>query len=906
MKLDDLSRKGVPARIIERWRQRQGEQLLPVQSRAVRKGLIGPGEQESEGAMNRPVNMIISAPTSSGKSFCAEIAAAKALANRQRVVLLFPLKALAEQTYARFKETYTPLGIRCLIVTGDHPDNDRPFASGDYDIAICIYEKFDLLLTRSLDLLKTIGLVVVDEIQTIGEPDRGALLERLLTKLNASIYHPALLALSAVIGDNSASAGKLAEWLNADLVEEHCRPVELYRGVAAEGTYKYRGYNSGNDSFEPFPFTGGYDNRFERFIDHVKTEPGQSLVFLKSRLETVDCAVRLASAVNYPSATNAIDALENEEQSFLIRSLRQALSRGVAFHNADLSSEQRHIVEQAFVNKEITVLFSTTTLAMGVNLNASTVYLETVKYTSGRYTDKPTLVPVSRAEFDNMTGRAGRFHAGNGNPAGRAIILANSEFDRDILWEQYINSEPAEQLRSSFTSLPLEDWLLDMISAGLLKEKSYEGFVTLLGKSFYGAVENGRVDPGQYQTALTQLFELGLVRLDSNDMLLVTPIGETAAATGLSVKTVGRYLDLLRANRPESAVGWLALVLSDPDIGLPSSLLNRWEYRSHLPLKMLAQCEYIHAAETKPLLGDNFSHQPLPFSSALALKALLLIEQWRQLLPVRQLEERFRIHLGQVTHIAESVAYRLGALGALLSAVERETPAVRQLNNLAFSVRYGLPADVKDLHRAFGDILNRSDFDRLRQAGIKSPGELVSQAEESWHTLLSSKDKILKIKEKIAKLKEEVHMEPRAHSSQGNVGQIHPAIFLEPEMIEIDGTYERERYLVKINGFPVRLTGKSFKYFTKLAWSRLRGESGWIYKEDIERGFNQARYLYRMKGEIAQGLNADWPIFENNRLGYYRLNADPSKIKINIDNLKDHPDYELRELVATGGHGPVN
>ena len=149
-------------------------------------------------------------------------------------------------------------------------------------------------------------------------------------------------------------------------------------------------------------------------------------------------------------------------------------------------------------------------------------------------------------------------------------------------------------------------------------------------------------------------------------------------------------------------------------------------------------------------------------------------------------------------------------------------------------------------------------------------------------------------------------MEPRAHSSQGSVGQVHPAIFLEPETIEIDGTYERERYLVKINGFPVRLTGKSFKYFTKLAWSRLRGESGWIYKEDIERGFNQARYLYRMKGEIAQGLNADWPIFENNRLGYYRLNADPSKIKINIDNLKDHPDYELRELVTTGQHGPVN
>lgn len=135
-------------------------------------------------------------------------------------------------------------------------------------------------------------------------------------------------------------------------------------------------------------------------------------------------------------------------------------------------------------------------------------------------------------------------------------------------------------------------------------------------------------------------------------------------------------------------------------------------------------------------------------------------------------------------------------------------------------------------------------------------------------------------------------------TSPVNQSGISPMLFVQPEMIEIDGSYEKERYLVKINGLPVRLTGKSFKYFIKLAWSRLNGESGWIYKEEIEHGFNQARYLYRMKGEINRGLNAEWPIVENNRLGYYRLNADPSKIRINIDNLKNHPDYEVRALIG--------
>ena len=86
-------------------------------------------------------------------------------------------------------------------------------------------------------------------------------------------------------------------------------------------------------------------------------------------------------------------------------------------------------------------------------------------------------------------------------------------------------------------------------------------------------------------------------------------------------------------------------------------------------------------------------------------------------------------------------------------------------------------------------------------------------------------------------------------------------------------------------------------YFTKLAWSRLNLDSGWIYKEDIETGFNQARYLYRMKNEISAGLNFAWPVIENNRLGYYRLNLSPGKIKINRENLKSHPDYEIRQLV---------
>jgi hypothetical protein len=119
---------------------------------------------------------------------------------------------------------------------------------------------------------------------------------------------------------------------------------------------------------------------------------------------------------------------------------------------------------------------------------------------------------------------------------------------------------------------------------------------------------------------------------------------------------------------------------------------------------------------------------------------------------------------------------------------------------------------------------------------------------------------------------------------------------VHPTSVELDGRYEGERYLVNIDGFPVRLTGKSFKYLAKLAYSRLANSEGWMYKDDIEVGFNQARYLYRLKQEVNRDGGCAWPIFENNRLGYYRLDLEPSKIHLNFENLRNHPDYELREI----------
>jgi len=268
----------------------------------------------------------------------------------------------------------------------------------------------------------------------------------------------------------------------------------------------------------------------------------------------------------------------------------------------------------------------------------------------------------------------------------------------------------------------------------------------------------------------------------------------------------------------------------------------------------------------------------------------LLLQQWTGLVPTRRLEERFQIHLGQIMALGETAAHLMTALAIMLEACDRESLQAAILRNHAFSLRYGLPAGFRPMYRQLGEVLNRADFSELHRVGINSLVDLVRRSPEERDEIFKNERKLKFINNRIKSFKEEVDMQLATSSNR-------PPVFTGPELVEIDGSFERERYLVRINGFPVRLTGKSFKYFTKLAWSRLNLDSGWIYKEDIETGFNQARYLYRMKNEISAGLNFAWPVIENNRLGYYRLNLSPGKIKINRENLKSHPDYEIRQLV---------
>ncbi|MCJ7816707.1 MAG: DEAD/DEAH box helicase, partial [Candidatus Aenigmarchaeota archaeon] len=159
--------------------------LNPVQDMAVKAGLF---ERR---------NMVLAAPTASGKTLVSEMASLKTiLLNHRKVVYIVPLRALASEKYEEFKKKYEPLGIRVGMSIGDYDQSDPWLAN--YDLIIVTSEKMDSLLRHGISWTDSIGLVVADEIHLLDSPNRGPTLEIVLTRLMHSTK-PEILGLSATI-----------------------------------------------------------------------------------------------------------------------------------------------------------------------------------------------------------------------------------------------------------------------------------------------------------------------------------------------------------------------------------------------------------------------------------------------------------------------------------------------------------------------------------------------------------------------------------------------------------------------------------------------------------------------------------------------------------------------------------
>ena len=857
MRIDRLATYNLPGTLIESWKKHQGNQLLPLQAEAVtRYGLL------------QGRSLLVSSPTSSGKTFYGELAAASHLTRGHKVLYLVPLKAVAEEKYQDFQNKYQKLGLKVLISTRDHPESDFDLERGNVDLAILVYEKFNQLLVNKLALLETLALIVIDELQLVFDPSRGPILERALAKLKMRSSGLQIIGLSSVLDH----ATFLAEWLGCQLLVQKHRPAELFQGVLWNGVYHYRAHNSLEEVEEKLDWVEENSSQETLFtnLEKLWQREEQALVFMKSKAQVETAALLFTERIQSQEAKLALSELSELEQTSGRDRLKQTLKGRVAFHNADLTYPERKVVERYYLSGEIKIIFCTTTLSLGVNLPAKTVFVEPLKYKNSFHNQKGVLLPLDWSEFENISGRAGRFGQ---QDSGRAILIANSVFEAERLWENYIEARSVQTAGQLF-SPGVAEVILDFAAA--LQRFSLVSLREYLEKTLTFQIKPIQLE---LEKVVAKLCENNLLVKSQLGEYQVTNLGRIVALQNLSVST-GLYLhSQIKDYSSDDDFSVIFSLLRTAEARMVYPYLDFSEKKNRVYQKLLAKVIASGAANSTEL-KELFEKPELVTAEALqSLKTSFLLTDWIRGIETLELEQKYHIRAGQIHQIAEQISW-LGSSAALVA--EFKAPALYgHLSVLSTRIRYGLTEEGIFLASLKLSGLGRSFIQTLLKAGLSDKESILAAGLENLKRHLPEK------------LAEKLFDKLNSSEGGGKTESVSPE---KETFLVIEVKPVKNKYTVSVNNHNLALTCKSFKYLVKLAYALLTKPEGWLHKEQLESGFNQSRYLHRLKKQLLPYLPAGFNLIENNRLGCYRLNLDKEKVSINWENLEKVEDEEIRSI----------
>ncbi|XP_010009219.1 PREDICTED: probable ATP-dependent DNA helicase HFM1, partial [Nestor notabilis] len=361
-------------------------------------------------------NFVICAPTGSGKTVMFELAITRLLMEAPlpwlniKVVYMAPIKALCSQRFDDWKEKFGPIGLSCKELTGDTVMDDL-FEIHHADIIITTPEKWDSMTRRWRDnsIVQLVRLFLIDEVHVIKDESRGATLEVVVSRMKtvqSSLWHllenhdtvPTLrfVAVSATI----PNAEDIAEWLSDSQmpavclkIDEDQRPVKLRKIVL--------GFPCSDNQTE-FKFDLTLNYKIASIIQ-AYSEQKPALVFCATRKGVQQAASVLAKDAKFLLSVEQKQRLQRSANSLKDSKLRDLLMYGVAYHHAGMEVSDRKIIEGAFTAGDLPALFTTSTLAMGVNLPAHLVVIKsTMHYVGGVFQE------YSETDILQMIGRAGR------------------------------------------------------------------------------------------------------------------------------------------------------------------------------------------------------------------------------------------------------------------------------------------------------------------------------------------------------------------------------------------------------------------------------------------------------------------------------------------------------------------
>lgn len=328
-----------------------------VQARAqadhetVRRALLGDAQpHDAQRAVLARVdagkNTLAVLGTGRGKSFCFQYPAAyRALESEQKTLVIYPLRALANDQFDALQRRLDHLGLRIFRANGSISAEERTalmdaLRTGGWDIVLATPEFLQFHREAFTGRSKP-SFIVVDEAHHIYESKHRAAYGKLGETI-ASLGSPQVLALTATAGDDAFKqiAGDLGitAWVIDPTVRENLHVVD------ARGT---------RDKL--------------KYLTDVFDDEGKGIVYCNSRSE----ASKTAEA------------------------LRKKLGNEVMFYHAGMPSAERAQVETHFRSGELRVIVATSAFGEGIDLpDVRNVVLYHLNF--------------DFTEFNQQAGRAGR------------------------------------------------------------------------------------------------------------------------------------------------------------------------------------------------------------------------------------------------------------------------------------------------------------------------------------------------------------------------------------------------------------------------------------------------------------------------------------------------------------------
>lgn len=373
-----------------------------------------PLQQETYKYLNDDKNLVVLAPTSSGKTIVAEQFLFSTIEKGQKGVYLSPLKSLTEEK----KRAWSDLPYQMLVITSDY---GQPTTFKE-PLILMTTEALDSKTRGSKKWINKVGTLVVDEAHLLGSEGRGDALEIGLMRFAKLNPNARIILLSATI----PNAKYFGEWLKrlnkkeTKVLESSWRPVKLSHNLVISDNEEWNLNKKVVTTVEKL--TKKYPN-------------SQILTFVHA----IGKGHNLSKALQCP------------------------------FHYSKLSREKKQNLEDAFEQKKIARLVSTSTLAWGRNLPADIVVI------AGGERGPNEVWPI---DIQQMAGRAGRF----GMSTEGHVYYVFKRYHANEFYEKVTNIPPVD----SVLDLRLYFHIVSFIHREGMQVEEIQDF---LSRSFYGEID---------------------------------------------------------------------------------------------------------------------------------------------------------------------------------------------------------------------------------------------------------------------------------------------------------------------------------------------------------------------------------------------------------------------------------